>query len=170
MGRTESSPSFPKTLAAGVFVAGVMIAVAGQASAQDAPTGPGDPRCAAQPTDPVCQGGPYPPPPPPGSPDTPPTGPLDPACGTDPSSAACTGSPYLPPAPPAPPPPPLAAPPIAAAPIAPIGAPFDTFTLGPHIDDMMPMDDTAMHMAEMGHLGMGHIGMGHIGGMGSGHI
>ena len=50
--------------------------------------------------------------------------------------------------------------------------PFDTFTLGPHIDDMMPIDDTAAHIGGMG-MGAGHIGgmgmsAGHIGGMGMG--
>jgi hypothetical protein len=58
-------------------------------------------------------------------------------------------------------------------------APFDTFTLGPHIDDMMPIDDTAAHMAATPHIGgmgmggaphIGSMGMGasHIGGMGAG--
>jgi hypothetical protein len=41
-------------------------------------------------------------------------------------------------------------------------APFDTFTLGPHIDDMMPIDDTAAHIGGMG------MGGPHIGGMGMG--
>jgi hypothetical protein len=39
-------------------------------------------------------------------------------------------------------------------------APFDTYTLGPHIDDMMPIDDTAAAMPSMGGMGVG--GAGHI--------
>ena len=45
-------------------------------------------------------------------------------------------------------------------------APFDTFTLGPHIDDMMPIDDTAAHMAATPHIGGMGMGGPHIGGMG----
>ncbi|MGZ5395640.1 MAG: hypothetical protein ACXWEI_09300 [Mycobacterium sp.] len=52
--------------------------------------------------------------------------------------------------------------PIAPPPMDPT-APFDSFTLGPHIDDMMPIDDTAAHMAATPHIGgtgMGGMGMG----------
>jgi hypothetical protein len=155
-----------KTVVAGPFIAVTAIGVAVPANAQpDLPTGTDDPRCLQYPGYAACQGGPYAapaptPPSPPPSPSGPPTGPTDPACVSFPGDAACAGSPFLPPSPPPPPPP------IAPPPIAPIdaGLPFDTFTGGPHIDDMPPIDDTHMDPV-MPHIpsGIGMAGMpGHI--------
>ncbi len=157
-----------KTVVAGAFIAVTAIGVAVPANAQpDLPTGPDDPRCLQYRGYAACQGGPYAapaatPPSPPSSPSGPPTGPTDPACVSFPGDAACAGSPFLPPSPPPPPPPP----PIAPPPIAPIdaGLAFDTFTGGPHVDDMPPIDDTHMDPV-MPHIptGMGMAGMpGHI--------
>ncbi len=82
------------------------------------PTGPDDPRCISQPTNPVCQGGPYAPPPPQGASVI--TGPADPACVSQPANPICAGGPYALPTPPLAPPPP---PPPPMAPVAPIAPP-----------------------------------------------
>ena len=144
----------PRTMMKATLAAGLIAATASgmtvPANADAGPTGPSDPKCIQDPANPVCAGGPYAPPAPPAA-AGPPTGPLDPACMTNPADAACAGSPYLPSQPP---------------PVDP-SAPFDTYTLGPHIDDMPPIDDTP-HIPVMPHIPTApHIG----GGMGMpGHI
>lgn len=91
------------TFGVGALAGGVLLGCAAIASADNPPTGPGDPACISQPTDPVCQGGPYAPPAPPPPPALP-TSPFDPICATMPGDGACAGGPYAPPPPPPPPP------------------------------------------------------------------
>jgi hypothetical protein len=88
-----------------------------------APTGPDDPLCAQMPLFPVCQGGPYAPPPAPNglqNPQAPgvpvPTSPTDPMCASMPGFGVCQGGPFAPPAnPPASPPGEPGGPPFNAA-------------------------------------------------------
>jgi hypothetical protein len=141
----------------GVVAGGWLLGSATLAWADNPPSGPGDPACITQPTDAICQGGPYAPPAPPPPPALP-TSPFDPICATMPADAACAGGPYAPPPPPPPPPPMdsgmggmdamggmggLDAPHIPTAPMHPLGGGLSDHPI-------------AMHMAGMG--GMpGHV-------------
>jgi hypothetical protein len=122
-----------------------------------APTGPDDPLCARTPLSPVCQGGPYAPPPAPAglqNPQAPgvqvPTSPTDPMCASMPGYGVCQGGPFAPPISPAgsppgepgPPPPPAAPAGAPDAPMAPPAmAPIAPPPMAPHIGDMGGMHD-----------------------------
>jgi hypothetical protein len=106
------------------------------ASADNAPTGPDDPACIADPTDAVCMGGPW------GLP----TSPSSVGCAIDPGQGICQGGPYDPAVAPPPPPPPT-------DPFG--GMPGDIGAMHPDIGAMHP-DIGALHPD----IGAMHPGMG----------